>query len=65
MALVAARYREWSARQAGPFTLALSANGLPVALGADGTFSLSRPDGIALDLTLTATGGEATTVRIR
>lgn len=65
VAFVAARYREWSARQAGPFTLALSANGLPVALGADGTFSLSRPDGIALDLTLTTTGGEATTVRIR
>ncbi len=64
LAFVAARYREWAARSGGPPALALAANGVAVALAADGSFSVSRAGAAPLDLAVTTTGGDATTVRI-
>jgi hyaluronoglucosaminidase len=63
MTFVAERYRAWAAHARGPLTL--TANGRPVALADDGTFTLPRPDANPLDLVLTTAAGDATTVRVR
>ncbi len=61
VAFVAARYREWVARQPGASpALTLTADGLPVPIGADGTFAVSRPAGSRVRLVVTTAAGDAT-----
>jgi hypothetical protein len=49
---------------APPGALTLTANGRPVPLAADGTFSVARTDGSALELLLTTAAGDATIARV-
>jgi hyaluronoglucosaminidase len=64
IAFVAARYREWTSRQSGVPQLTLHANGSPVPLSADGSFTLPRQAGLAVDLVVATSGGDATSARV-
>jgi hypothetical protein len=61
VAFVAARYRDWAARQpATAPTLALTAGGRPVAVDATGVFTVTNVPGVRLAVTTSA--GDATAV---
>src|SRR5262245_17462544 len=62
MTFVLEQYRVLASAPRGPLTL--TANGQPVPLAADGTFSIARTDGRALELLLTTAAGDATVARV-